>query len=1126
MTEARKRVTAAVSQLIGPPGAQPALQRPPPEPPPQLVRVALEPGESIVSAATSALAGTRRPPTEEYGDLPVNAWAAWTLGTAQSAVRSHALGMFGQAALLTESMLADDRIQAAVNGRTKAVTRCEPRFDPVDAPGGEEAAQELEALYEKMVPEEVVENMMVWTIFMGFALAEVIWEPNARLDRWVPRLKVWHPLTIYYNIGTRRYVAITMEGPIEIEPGDPKWLLYCPFGEYRGWLRGAVRSVPIPWMVRQYALRDMARFSEKHGMPMVVAKMPYQSPAEDKARFMAALRTLGSDTTMALPVQGGPDAAAWDVMLLEARDRAWEAFPRLRDVCDQSITLAIRGTNLTTEVDGGSYAAANAHREEDADYAQADRKKIARALQQQLFRNFCLFNYGDAELAPGFALVPPETQLEPEELAKVWNEAATAVTALEAKGWKVDRGQVADRFGIPLRAGEDFEDDEDRPALTLTPSDTASIVTVNEARAAQGMEPLLTPDGKEDPDGNLTIAQFVAKRQADAEQAAAPRPEEEQQRKLEEAEKFGLPVPGEEGVPGEELEAGEEDEEEDEDEGLGVGPDDEIDISEARARVATRGGEFEEDCHPREGGKFTSGSPCGDDDKGGDKKEAAEKKSSESDEGGGDSGGEGEGGEGASDSESKDSGDKEREASDDDDEGDGDAKPSKLERAEERRADAAARHKEVQREHEELVASRDKAVEETRKGIGEMYAKREAGVEQARALEKEAGDYAKQFGDKARDADDEHLSAAYKDLAARAKEDEKALRKEAKREERIIAKRDKVEERFDKAIDDGDYERAGELLETMGDDRSDLVEVVPDVTARAASVYANGDEYAEAQAGVQRVIAKANTPEGAGADEYDAAVRRQDEAEKREKQTYDETYERVYGEFEANGTSRGPEASSVYDLDDDAIARSEKRVERARRAQALHEREVARRKRDEDADNDGKTGKEEESDDDEQKSAKEAEARAFRRVVALALGQMTIAEAFQKKRVAVAGGPHTGKTTLAKALADGRELLSTDDYIKGENGRAAVAFLDVPDQALLDLAGKEAFVIEGVQVARCLRMGLQVDVVLVLDEAFGERTKGQEAQAKGVRTVLDEWLATMASVPVLMPTREDVEKAT
>lgn len=53
----------------------------------------------------------------------------------------------------------------------------------------------------------------------------------------------------------------------------------------------------------------------------------------------------------------------------------------------------------------------------------------------------------------------------------------------------------------------------------LTDSDMASIVTVNEGRANQGLGPLMDANGQPDPDGALTVEQFRAKR---APKPAAP----------------------------------------------------------------------------------------------------------------------------------------------------------------------------------------------------------------------------------------------------------------------------------------------------------------------------------------------------------------------------------------------------------------------------------------------------------------------------------------------------------------------------------------------------------------------------------------------------------------------------
>lgn len=115
------------------------------------------------------------------------------------------------------------------------------------------------------------------------------------------------------------------------------------------------------------------------------------------------------------------------------------------------------------------------------------------------------------------------------------------------------------------------------------------------------------------------------------------------------------------------------------------------------------------------------------------------------------------------------------------------------------------------------------------------------------------------------------------------------------------------------------------------------------------------------------------------------------------------------------------------------------------------------------------------------------------------------------------GGPRTGKTTYATKLAkqlgvhlgstgkrteqeDG--LVSTDNYMKRAN------WATLPDVIIKDLKDREDWVLEGTQAARVLRRWLKqspdepkVDKVLVFGKPWVVRTPGQEAMAKGVRTI-------------------------
>ncbi len=113
------------------------------------------------------------------------------------------------------------------------------------------------------------------------------------------------------------------------------------------------------------------------------------------------------------------------------------------------------------------------------------------------------------------------------------------------------------------------------------------------------------------------------------------------------------------------------------------------------------------------------------------------------------------------------------------------------------------------------------------------------------------------------------------------------------------------------------------------------------------------------------------------------------------------------------------------------------------------------------------------------------------------------------KRIAIVGGPRVGKSTLAARVTD-RPVFSTDEFM-------GTPWDDVPGavNAKADTQGA-SWVVEGVQVARALRKGLKPDVVVYLDGPAHEAlSTGQEAMAKAVATVFDEWNAGNAKTPVI-----------
>lgn len=119
-------------------------------------------------------------------------------------------------------------------------------------------------------------------------------------------------------------------------------------------------------------------------------------------------------------------------------------------------------------------------------------------------------------------------------------------------------------------------------------------------------------------------------------------------------------------------------------------------------------------------------------------------------------------------------------------------------------------------------------------------------------------------------------------------------------------------------------------------------------------------------------------------------------------------------------------------------------------------------------------------------------------------------------RIAIAGGPRTGKTTLSNRVTD-RRVVHTDDFIpmfKGrqdgwsELSRYVCALVNEHEGPIL---------IEGVRTPHALRKGMIVDAVIWLDKPLETLNRGQASMKQACLTVMDEVRKTMTAAWVFAP---------
>jgi Protein of unknown function (DUF935) len=326
----------------------------------------------------------------------------WNLEGVRRALIEHQQGLFEMSAQLVDSIFGNARIQATLGSRTSGLFGQETRFKAANkSSAAKECLDAWVSCWPRLGTDVALTTVNAYEIMMGWHPSQLLWDTAGPI--WEPSLQPWHQRFTYYNWGDFQFKAISADGIVPITPGDGKWVLHARKGfgiNARPWIFGTVRGVAQPWMYRNFAERDLARLSEVHGMPIRLGMFPAGADEVQRDRFAQQLANLGSETTIML--QKGADGAGQDygAALLEAEHGNYEVMIALRDSADMEIILAIVFQNMTTEVKGGSFAAATAVGDILQRGIQGDNKAWRHTIREQIAKPFASINFGDADLAP------------------------------------------------------------------------------------------------------------------------------------------------------------------------------------------------------------------------------------------------------------------------------------------------------------------------------------------------------------------------------------------------------------------------------------------------------------------------------------------------------------------------------------------------------------------------------------------------------------------------------------------------------------------------------------------------------------------------------------------------------
>ena len=134
-------------------------------------------------------------------------------------------------------------------------------------------------------------------------------------------------------------------------------------------------------------------------------------------------------------------------------------------------------------------------------------------------------------------------------------------------------------------------------------------------------------------------------------------------------------------------------------------------------------------------------------------------------------------------------------------------------------------------------------------------------------------------------------------------------------------------------------------------------------------------------------------------------------------------------------------------------------------------------------------------------------------------------------RIAILGGPRTGKTTFATKLAKKLGLLvhstgkRSEDPVVHTDSFIKLGWDEIPDHVIAKLELEPDFILEGCQAARVLRRWFKqdptapkLDRVYVFTQAKMRRSAAHDAMAKGISSIITGLLPQLREAGVIVTT--------
>lgn len=387
----------------------------------------------------------------------------WYLADLEAAMFAADTGDLSHAARLCRSMRKDGVLSGLLSTTSGGLVRLPKRFS-----GRDDIVQSLQgrggvrSVFDEMFPASELELMAADGELLGVSVGEM----RPVQGRAYPVLVRLDPEFLRYVWNENQWYYLSVAGRIPITPGD-RWILHTRGGRVAPWQNGLWHALGRAWINKEHALLHKANWEAKLANPARAAYTPNGATDPQRAGFLQKLIAWGVNTVFELP-------AGWDVKIIESNGRGWESFKDTIEWAEREYMIALAG-QVVTVTGGTGFANADVHKSIRADLIEARADALAYTINTQGIPAWVVENFGEDALDESGCVewdtTPPrDLAVEAQAMVQVATALAQLTVALQPYGKRLDIGEIAKRFALPLEDAPKLTDDVAGAAQPLVPA--------------------------------------------------------------------------------------------------------------------------------------------------------------------------------------------------------------------------------------------------------------------------------------------------------------------------------------------------------------------------------------------------------------------------------------------------------------------------------------------------------------------------------------------------------------------------------------------------------------------------------------------------------------------------------